>query len=156
MRFTVRQIGALVIAVAAVAPVAAVWAVVATDLAMVPWADDPMTPSQAVVRRDFAQAIRLIEAGAPVTATYASPTPEDPGRRATPMDEAIRAGKVELVRVLLDLGAASDAGQRLRYACAALARQNVEIVGMVMSRPLQASECDAFRATPPADMVSER
>ncbi len=154
MGFAVRHVGAFVIAVAAVAPVAVVWAVVAKDFARVPWADDPMTPSQAIVRGDLAQAIRLIEAGAPVTATYASPTPEQPDHRATPMDEAIRAGKVELVRVLLDLGAAPDAGLRLRYGCDALSLGNSEIAAL-MNRSLQASECVALPGTPPADRVSE-
>ncbi len=148
MAFLSRQLGAAVIAVAAVAPLAGVWALVGGVLVATPWADAPMTPSQAIYHRDFAQAVRLLDAGASVTAEYPSPTPEQPGRRTTPMQEALRVHEPDLIRVLLDFGAAPDAGSRVQFACAALSYGDAEIAAMLLPRVPQAEECAALADRP--------
>ena len=136
-----RQLGAIVIAVAVAAPVVAVWAVVAGDLMAIPWADDPVTPSRAIDRGDFAQAIRLFEAGQSASIAYDNPIPDEPSRQTTPMYEAIRVHEPDLVRVLLDLGAAPDVALRTRFACLALSYDDTEIAEMILARSMRTADC---------------
>lgn len=125
----------------ALVPVLAVWTVAAVALMDRPWLDTPMNPGLAIDRGDFAQAIRTIEAGAPVSAAYPDPTPQDPARHVTPLDEAIRAGEPDLVRVLLDLGALPDPDGRRRAACRALAAGARDIATALVGGDVPAGDC---------------
>jgi hypothetical protein len=90
---------------------------------------------------DFAQAIRQFEEGADVAAAYGNLTPDQPDqpdRRTTAMDEAIRAHEYDFVSALLSLGVALGYG-------------DPRIASLIMDRSVRATECDATPvATAPA------
>ncbi len=130
------------IALAAVLPIVVVWALVAPGLALRPMGETTMNPAAAINRGDFAQAVRQIEAGAPVAVAYPDPTPDDPGRMRTPLQEAIRAGDRDLVRVLVQLGALPDEAARLSAACYAEAAGEAGIAGLPSGSALPAGTCD--------------
>lgn len=115
------SVRARLVPLAACLPVAALWLSAAGILAGRPFRDDPMNPSHAIAVHDFAQAVRAIEAGAPLGDRYPSPSERDPAREATPLEEAIVADEEDLVRLLVDMGALPDPAERERVACAAQA-----------------------------------
>lgn len=103
-----------------------------------------MNPAVAVYRADFAQAVRLIEAGAPADGAYPNPLPGDPGRRTTPLEEAVRAGEPELVRVLMSRGTPVGVVRRRMLACQATAHDDVETAVALLGHPPTPDECKEF------------
>ncbi len=105
----------------------------------------PLSPSDAVLRGDYGQAMALIEAGASPRIAYPAIRQSDGQPEVlTPLEASVIRGDADLVRTLLDVGDISrDAALRRRAACLASSRDEPEIAQLLAGRPVAPGDCAA-------------
>ena len=88
------------------------------------WEIPELTLSEAAATRDAGEVVRLVEQQHqdPNAAYAVRAGVVGPGTSLSPMEAAVVVKRAEMVRLLLRLGAAPGAEERLRFAC--LARQS--------------------------------
>jgi hypothetical protein len=108
------------------------------------WETDRLNPVDAILFRDFAQAIRSVENGADPNRVYPVSTPDgtDSVAGMTPLEAAVRVEKSELIRALLQYGARADAPERQRLACLALSLGDEGTVEILHDGPIEELTCD--------------
>ena len=109
------------------------------------WETDRLNPSDAILFRDFAQAVRSVEKGADPSRVYPVSTHDgiDPGAGMTPLEAAVRVEESELIRALLHYyGARADAPERQRLACLALSLGDEGTVEILHDGPIEELTCD--------------
>lgn len=108
------------------------------------WETDRLNPSDAILFRDFAQAVRSVEKGADANRAYPVSTPDgiDFGAGMTPLEAAVRVEVSGLIRALLQYGARADAPERKRLACLALSLGDESSVAVFHDGPMEELTCD--------------
>jgi len=132
------------LALGAFVPAVAVVAVlVAEAYREVPWAETPFNPSEAILMKDFAQAMRRIEGGERAMTFPVRPDIERvPPGHYTPLEAAVRIQEDDMVEALLLLGPPPAKAERHRLACLARSLHDDGIAEMLNGGPLAAGLCD--------------
>lgn len=110
------------------------------------WREQRFNISQAIIVRDYGQALRAMGEGADPNARYPAPH-EFAGQpdAITPLEAAAYLGDIDLVKAVLQYAAPDDT-ERRRVACVGVQRGAEEIAELLLGRVVTNEECAAVMA----------
>lgn len=116
------------------------------------WAIPELTLSEAAATRDAGEVVRLVEQQHqdPNASYSVRDGVVGPGTSVSPLEAAVVVKRAEMVRLLLRLGAAPGAEERLRFACLARRGGAEDVVAALISEAERAQPlaCAPASATP--------
>lgn len=108
------------------------------------WREEQVSLSEAILRDDYGQAMRLAIEGHDLTVPYPVGRSAPPGVTAmTPLDAAALERELDVVKALLRQGLVADDAARRRAACIAVAREAADVAEFLVGHVITRQECAA-------------
>jgi len=108
------------------------------------WREEQVSLSEAILRGDYGQAMRLAIEGHDLNVPYPIGRSAPPGvTEMTPLDAAAHEGEIDVVKALLRQGLVADDAARRRAACIAVGREAADVAAFLVGRVVTQQECAA-------------